>query len=363
MVDRKQSWILDFTNGDFLIIAGPCSAESRQQVIETADELKISGQVSVFRAGLWKPRTRPGSFEGVGVTGFDWLRDVKEKTGLHIAVEAASPVHVEECLKNEVDIIWIGARTTSNPFSVQELAKSLSGTDIPVLVKNPLHPDLSLWIGAIERFENAGLKRIGAVHRGFFPYSHGNLRNLPRWDLLIEIKRLLPELPVISDPSHIAGNTRHIHAVAQKAIDLEVQGLMVEVHAHPTDALSDSKQQFSPVEFRKFLAGLHFRRTISEEQEFLDQLQEYRSKIDMLDHQILEFLQERMKINRDIGELKCRSQITILQMKRWEEILQTRTEWASKLGFSEEFTLKLLQVVHEEAIRVQSEIMNRCRED
>lgn len=361
--DRNKSWLFEFTTGDFLFIAGPCSAESRQQVIETAVELKKSREVTVFRSGLWKPRTRPGSFEGIGRDGFAWLREVKEKTGLYLAVEVASPVHIEECVKNGVDIIWIGARTTSNPFSVQELAKSLSGTDIPVLVKNPLHPDLSLWIGAIERLQNAGLKRIGAVHRGFYPYSHVNTRNIPRWDLFIEMKRLLPDIPVILDPSHISGNTKHIAGVAQKAIDLEVQGLMVEVHTDPKNALSDSGQQFTPGEFREFLRGLHFRQSMTEEQGFLEQLKEYRNRIDLIDQQLFEYLSERMKIAREIGELKCRSEITILQLKRWEEILETRTKWASELDLPDDFTRKLLQVVHEEAIRVQSEIMNRCKEE
>lgn len=360
---NKNSWINEFSTKDFMLIAGPCSAETEKQVLETAVELEKHSAVTVFRAGLWKPRTRPGSFEGIGSEGFKWLRRVRESTRLRLAVEVASPFHVEECLKNGVDIIWIGARTTSNPFSVQELAKSLSGTNASVLVKNPLHPDLNLWMGAIERLQQAGLKRIGVIHRGFYPYTASSLRNVPRWDLLIELKRLFPGLPVVVDPSHIAGNTELIADIAQRAIDLDVQGLMVEVHSRPEEALSDSGQQFSPKEFTEFLAGLIFRRSGGDGNDYNKQLKEFRSRIDVIDQQLVEFLSERMKVAREIGNFKCRHDITILQLKRWEEILKTRTGWARELGLPEEFTVKLLQHIHEEAIRVQSDIMNRCKDE
>lgn len=343
-----------------MLIAGPCSAESEKQVLDTAFELEKVKEVSVFRAGLWKPRTRPGTFEGIGTEGFQWLKKVRELTRLRVAVEVASPKHVEESLKNNVDIIWIGARTTSNPFSIQEIARSLDGTDVCVLIKNPMHPDLNLWIGAIERLYKTGLKRIGAIHRGFFPYSFSSFRNIPRWDLFIELRRLFPDMPIIADPSHIAGNTGLISNVAQMAIDLDVHGLMVEVHANPVEALSDSGQQFSPGEFRNFILGLKFRRSSGLEKNFECELNNFRSQIDIIDQQLFEFIAGRMKVAREIGEFKCKNDITILQLTRWEEILKTRTEFGKGFGLTEEFTKKLLQLIHEEAIRVQSEIMNRC---
>lgn len=346
-----------------MVIAGPCSAETEKQVLETAVELEKNSAVTVFRAGLWKPRTRPGTFEGIGSEGFKWLKKVRETTRLRVAVEVASPKHVEECLRNDVDFIWIGARTTSNPFSVQELAQSLSGSNASVLVKNPLHPDLSLWMGAVERLKQAGLKRIGVIHRGFYPFTASSLRNLPRWDILIELKRQFPDLPIIVDPSHIAGNTSMIADIAQRAIDLDVQGLMVEVHHRPEEALSDPKQQFSPAAFRKFLSGLNFRNATGDREDFDAQLKDFRSRIDLIDQQLFEFLNDRMRVAKEIGNFKCRNEITILQLKRWEEILETRTEWAKKLGLPVEFTIKLLQLIHEEAIRVQSDIMNRCKEE
>lgn len=360
---NDTSWIKEYSDNDFMIIAGPCSAETERQIVDTAVELEKHSEVTVFRAGLWKPRTRPGTFEGIGSEGFKWLKKVREKTRLRLAVEVASPLHVEECMKNDVDIIWIGARTTSNPFSVQELAQSLSGTNASVLVKNPLHPDLNLWMGAVERLQKHGIKRIGVIHRGFYPYTASSLRNVPRWDILIELKRQFPDLPIIVDPSHIAGNTSMIADIAQRAIDLDVQGLMVEVHHRPEDALSDPGQQFSPKEFKKFLSGLIFRNPSAVGEDYNTHLKEFRSRIDIIDQQIFEFLNERMRVAGEIGNFKCRNEITILQLKRWEEILETRTEWAKKLGLTEEFTIKLLQLIHEEAIRVQSDIMNRCKEE
>ncbi len=361
--DNKPKWLQEFSVNNFIMIAGPCSAESEQQVIETALELKKIKEVSVFRTGLWKPRTRPGTFEGIGHEGFQWLKKVKELTGLKVAVEVASPHHVELSLKNNVDIIWIGARTTSNPFSIQEISRSLTGTDICVMVKNPMHPDLNLWIGAIERLHKIGLKRIAGIHRGFFPYSFSNFRNIPRWDIFIELKRLFPTLPVITDPSHIAGKTQLISKVAQMAIDLDTHGLMVEVHAHPAEALSDSGQQFSPLEFKKFISELKFRRSVGLNKDFQRELDNFRSQIDMIDQQLFEFVAGRMKVAKDIGEFKCRNDITILQLKRWAEILKTRVELGKEFGLNEEFTRKLLQLIHEEAISIQSEIMNRCAED
>lgn len=362
MRKKKALWVREFATNDFLMIAGPCSAESEQQVMNTALALeKISG-VSVFRAGLWKPRTRPGSFEGVGREGFHWLKSVKDKTRLRIAVEVASPRHVEECLKNGIDLIWIGARTTSNPFSVEELARSMAGTNAAVLIKNPLHTDLNLWLGAIERLHKAGLNRIGAIHRGFFPYSYSVTRNIPRWDLLIELRRIMPELPVIADPSHIAGNTKMIPKLAQDAIDLDVQGLMIEVHSNPKQALSDSGQQLSPAAFFKLTEKLNFRKSSDSKNDTEKELQAFRSQIDVIDQQLFEFLSQRMEIAKGIGNFKCRNEITILQLKRWEEILTTRMKWGKQYGLSEEFTKKILQLIHEEAIKVQSKVMNQCKD-
>jgi len=347
--------------GDILIIAGPCSAENEQQVLSTAEELTKCKKVKIFRAGIWKPRTEPGNFEGVGEKGIDWLRKVKQKTELLTATETATPEHIEICLKNRdaVDIIWIGARTTSNPFSIQSIADALKGCDIPVMIKNPLNPDLKLWAGAVERLLKSGIKNIAVIHRGFYPFQKTNLRNVPKWELAIEMKSRYPEIPIINDPSHIAGSTEYIREIAQKALNLNFDGLMIETHISPEMALSDAKQQITPQALISLLKGLKIRTSSSGNAEFLSKLEQYREQIDSLDFQLLELLHKRMKIVEDIGEYKAKNNVSIFQLKRWLDITITRKEFGKQIDLDPKFTERLLQLVHRESIRLQSEIMNK----
>ena len=348
-------------NGKLIIIAGPCSAESENQVIDTAMEIARSNKVNIFRAGIWKPRTKPGNFEGIGEIGLDWLKKVKQITGLLTTTEAATPEHIETILKHRdaVDIIWIGARTTANPFSIQVLADALKGVDIPVMVKNPLNPDIKLWAGAIERFAKAGIKDIAAVHRGFYPFQDTNLRNLPKWELAIEIKSIFPKIPIINDPSHISGNRKYIAEIAQKALNLNFDGLMIETHINPSEALSDSNQQITPETLINLLDNLQIRKASSNNIEFSEILERYREQIDSIDYQLLELLSKRMKIVKDIGEYKLKNNVTIFQLKRWLDIILTRKEFGQSIGLDEQFIKKLLSLVHRESIRKQSEIMKK----
>jgi len=344
-----------------VIIAGPCSAESELQLLSTALEISKIERVKIYRTGIWKPRTRPGSFEGVGKIGLEWLAKVKAETGLLTAVEVATPQHVEHCLKvqnSAVDILWIGARTTGNPFAVQELVNSLKGCDIPILVKNPVNPDIDLWIGALERFNYTGISRLAAVHRGFYPFEKTSLRNIPKWELPIELKIRFPNLPVICDPSHIAGKVDLIESIAQKALDLDFDGLMIETHINPKEALSDAKQQITPDELGKLLDKLNFRKISCQNSDFNNRLEQYREQIDSIDTQMLELLSQRNKIVGRIGNFKKDNNVTIFQLRRWTEILATRTELARRLGLSTDFTKKLLQLVHEESIRIQTDVFN-----
>ena len=341
-----------------LIISGPCGAETEEQVMATARGIASLGKVSIFRAGIWKPRTRPNSFEGVGSIGLKWLRRVKEETGLLTTVEVANALHVEEALNNKVDILWIGARTTVNPFSVQEIADALKGVDIPVMVKNPLHPDLQLWIGALERVNNAGIKKIIAVHRGFFSSSKKKYRNAPTWEIPIELKAICPQLPIVCDPSHISGRVDLLQQVAQKALDLDMFGLMIESHINPQAALSDARQQVTPDQLGELLGSLTLREATSDNEEFTNQLQQLRSMIDEIDEEMLRTLNRRMEVIEKIGEYKRDNNVTILQIERWLEILNTRTALARSLGLSEEFITRLCQLLHKESIRKQTEIMN-----
>ncbi len=352
-------------NGDLFIIAGPCSAETETQVIETSKLISECTKVKVFRAGIWKPRTSPENFEGIGEPAFDWLRKVKKETGLLTTTEAATPEHIEICLKNRdaLDIIWIGARTTANPFSVQALADALKGVDIPVLIKNPLNPDIKLWAGAIERFQKAGIKNIGAIHRGFYPFENINLRNLPKWELAIEIKSLFPDIPLINDPSHIAGKREYIRNIAQKALDLNFDGLMIETHINPDVALSDAKQQLTPSALNTLLQNLKFRKSTSDDTEFTDILEQYRDQIDSIDFQLIELLNKRMKITEDIGKYKLKNNVSIFQLKRWLDITKTRQEFGDSLGMDIQFIKRILQLVHRESIRIQSKIMNQNKKN
>ncbi len=339
------------------IIAGPCSAESEEQVMETARELAKMSMVTVFRAGLWKPRTRPSTFEGVGDAGLNWLIRVKQETGLKITTEVANPVHVEKALKAGIDMVWLGARTVVNPFSVQEIGEALKGTQIPVMVKNPLNPDLTTWMGALERINRSGIKKLVAIHRGFSYYKHSPYRNDPMWEIPIELKRLCPELPVIVDPSHICGKIDLLPAIAQRAIDLEMNGLMIEVHIRPKEALTDKQQQITPEHLSGLLSGLILRKP-SGNAEFQNRLEELRSEIDKIDQQLIDIIAQRMSIVDQIGNYKRENKITILQLKRWNQIFRERIENGEELGLTREFIMKLLEIVHQESIQRQIDVMN-----
>ncbi|MCX6259035.1 MAG: chorismate mutase [Bacteroidia bacterium] len=354
------SWFPGFSDKP-LIIAGPCSAETEEQVYRTAEGISQIGRVKIFRAGIWKPRTRPHSFEGVGVKGLHWLKRIKEDFGFYTLVEVAYPKHVESCLHHKVDMVWIGARTTSNPFSVEELANALKGTDLPVLIKNPINPDLDLWIGGIERLRKNGITKLAAVHRGFYPFEKTALRNIPKWELVIELKRRIHDLPVITDPSHIAGNTKYIGSISQKALDLEMDGLMIECHINPPSALSDADQQLTPAELGLLLDNLTYREVSDYSPRRMGQLERFREQIDSIDNQLIELLSQRMNVIDKIGRYKSHNNITILQLRRWENIIATRTELGHDLGLSEQFILRILQLIHKESIQRQVEIMNRLK--
>ncbi len=341
-----------------LVIAGPCSAESEEQVMETAAGVSAFPQVRIFRAGIWKPRTRPGAFEGVGTRGLQWMARVRQQTGLMTTVEVANPRHVEEALDHGIDILWIGARTVVNPFSVQEIGEAIGGRDIPVMVKNPLNPDLKTWMGAIERLNAMGVRKLVAVHRGFSFFNRTPYRNAPMWEIPIELMRLHPGLPVIADPSHICGNRDLIPPTMQKALDLEMHGLMIEVHAHPSRALTDKNQQITPAQLGDFLGGLILRKEFAGP-EFTGKLEELRSEIDKLDEELIDILTRRMNVVAEIGAYKKDNRITILQLKRWNQIIHERVEAAVKMGLSREFIMKLLEAVHEEGIQRQIDVMNR----
>jgi len=337
-----------------VIISGPCSAESEFQIFETARQISHLKQIKIFRAGIWKPRTRPNTFEGEGENALKWLKNVKNSFHFLTTTEVATPKHIEECLLSEaVDILWLGARTVANPFSVQEIANSLRGVNIPVLVKNPIHPDISLWQGALERLNKNGIKCLAAIHRGFSPFEKSILRNIPKWELPIELKINFPDLPIFCDPSHIAGKVSYIETISQKALNLNFDGLMIETHFDPRNALSDAEQQLLPSELENLLQKLQFRNTTSENSDFKKRLEQYREQIDSVDLQLMELLSQRMKIVENIGIYKKQNNVTILQPSRWREILQTRTEWAKKLGLSENFVMQLLQIIHKESIEKQ----------
>lgn len=345
------------------VISGPCSAETEDQLITTAHLLKATGKVSVLRAGIWKPRTRPGEFEGIGSIGLEWLKRAKAETGLPTAVEVANAKHVEEALAAGVDILWVGARSTVNPFTVQEIADALKGVDIPVMVKNPVNPDLSLWIGALERINGAGITKLAAIHRGFSSFEKTAFRNEPMWDMAINLKTLAPELPIINDPSHICGNRELLPFVAQKALDLDMQGLMIESHLDPSVAWTDAKQQVTPAALSEMIDGFVLRKAESKNPEFTDKLASLREKIDKIDDQIFQKLGERMKIVSQIGEYKRDNNVTILQVSRWDEILQKRTAYGSALSLEKDFTEKVLELIHSESIRKQTAIMNAVKAD
>lgn len=337
-----------------ILIAGPCSAETEEQVMDTARQLAANG-VKVFRAGIWKPRTKPGGFEGIGVEGLAWLKKVKKETGMYTATEVATAKHVYEALKYGVDLLWIGARTTANPFAVQEIADALAGVDIPVLIKNPVNPDLELWIGAVERIYNAGLRKIGVIHRGFSSYDKKIYRNLPQWHLPVELKRRYPNLPIFCDPSHIGGNRDLILPLSQQAMDLQFEGLIIETHCNPDCAWSDKDQQVTPHTLKDILSKLVIRDMAQSTESLVD----LRHQIDEIDNKLLETLALRMRVSEEIGLYKKEHNITILQATRYDEILEKRIKLAERLGMSEAFMRVFLEAVHEESIRKQMEIMNK----
>ena len=340
-----------------MTIAGPCSAESEEQVLETARGLAAWG-IHVFRAGIWKPRTHPGSFEGVGAPGLKWLKKVKEETGMHVCTEVANEKHVYECLKYGVDLLWVGARTTANPFLMQEIADALRDTDVPVLVKNPVNPDLDLWIGALERLNRAGVRKLGVIHRGFSTTESKPYRNSPGWQIAIELRSRYPELPFFADPSHMGGDRKYLLDLSQRAMDLGLDGLMIESHCNPAAALSDAKQQLLPEELRTLVESLHIREKDSGDKEYREGIEQLRTRIDYIDEDIIKEFGARMDVSKKIGTYKRDHNVAILQTARWDEVMAGMKEKARGYGLSEKFIEDVFNAVHEESVRVQNEILS-----
>ena len=340
-----------------MVIAGPCSAESEEQVLETARGLAAWG-IHMFRAGIWKPRTHPGSFEGVGAPGLKWLKKVKEETGMHVCTEVANEKHVYECLKYGVDLLWVGARTTANPFLMQEIADALRDTDVPVLVKNPVNPDLDLWIGALERLNRAGVRKLGVIHRGFSTTNSRPYRNSPGWQIAIELRTRYPELPFFADPSHMGGDRLYLKELSQRAMDLGLEGLMIESHCNPAAALSDAKQQLLPEELRTLVESLHIREKDSGDKEYREGIEQLRTRIDYIDEDIIKEFGARMDVSKKIGTYKRDHNVAILQTARWDEVMAGMKEKARGYGLSEKFIEDVFNAVHEESVRVQNEILS-----
>lgn len=339
-----------------MIIAGPCSAETREQVLDTARQLAANG-IKIFRAGIWKPRTKPGGFEGVGAEGLEWLKEVKAETGMYVSTEVATRQHVEAALAAGIDLLWIGARTSANPFAMQEIADALSdaGADVPVLIKNPVNPDLELWIGAMERIYNAGIRRIGAIHRGFSAYGKHLYRNLPQWHIPIELRRRLPNIPIFSDPSHIGGKRELVAPLSQQALDMGFDGLIIESHCEPDCAWSDKAQQVSPDVLNFILNTL----VIRDSKSSTESLTLLRQQIDQIDNEILESFNKRMRVSREIGQYKKEHRIPVLQAGRYDSIMKSRVKLAVEMGMSAEFMTAVLSAIHEESVRQQIDIFNR----
>ena len=359
MENKKEmrSWLENFNLPHPLVIAGPCSAETEEQVLKIAYELKDT-DVTVYRAGIWKPRTRPGMFEGVGAIGLGWLKKVKEETGLLTATEVANKDHVKLAIENDVDILWIGARSTVSPFIVQEIADALEGTDKIVLVKNPVNPDLSLWLGGGERLYTANIKNLGLIHRGFSTYEKTKFRNIPEWQIAIEVKNRFPDLPIICDPSHIAGRRDLIFDLSQAALDLNFEGLMIETHSDPDNAWSDAKQQVTPTRLVEIMKDLKVRKKTTEEEAYKHELNTLRAQIDVVDQTLLDTLGKRMKVAKEIGNLKLANNVAVLQNKRWNEILGKMILEGQERELSEEFILRVFKAIHQESINKQEKILN-----
>jgi chorismate mutase len=363
MLNSSESKIVniekEFLSKPMIKIFGPCSAESESQVLSIAKYIKENYPDAIYRAGVWKPRTRPNSFEGVGEKALEWLKKVKSEYQLKTAVEVANAQHVEAALNAGIDILWIGARTTVSPFSVQEIANALRGVEIPIYVKNPVSPDLDLWMGAIERIQAVGIKEVSAIHRGFHSSEKSIYRNIPKWEIPIELKSRMPEIKLICDPSHISGNRELISYVAQKAIDLDMDGLMIETHIDADNALSDAKQQLYPNQLIEVIGNLIFRNSSSTNEEFNSNLNKLRTIIDDVDEQIVKILGERLKLVEQIGFFKKENNVTILQIERWKEILKNAIVSGKENNISEEFISKIYQLIHDESIKIQTEIMNK----
>ena len=345
-----------------LLIAGPCSAESEDQVMKTAVGLKELG-VNVFRAGIWKPRTHPNTFEGVGLPGLDWLIRVQKEFGMKVCTEVANARHVYECLDRGVDMVWIGARTTANPFLVQEIADAIKGADIPVLVKNPVSPDFDLWVGALERLYQSGIRKLGVIHRGFSTFDKIPYRNSPEWQIAIELRSMYPYLPFFCDPSHMAGDRKFIEEISQRSLDLGLDGLMVESHCNPSCALSDARQQLTPGDLNDLLHRLVVRNIDSDSPEYKENIDQLRAKIDIIDENILYILDSRMRISRQIGEYKKKNNIAILQTSRWDSILEKVIFKGAEYGLSEKFVTSLFNVIHEASVQEQNAILEGDRSE
>ncbi len=359
LMETEGNWKNEF--GRPWMIAGPCSAETYEQLFQTTKAVYDLG-ITVVRAGVWKPRTRPNTFEGVGEPALEWIEAIKAEIPVQFAIEVANVQHLELALKHHIDMVWLGARTTVNPFTVQEIADALKGTDIPVMVKNPVNPDLALWLGCIERIANAGVRQIAAIHRGFSSFRNTRYRNEPLWQLPIELKGRLPHIPLICDPSHIAGDRSMIREIAQKALDLNYDGIMVETHPDPDNALSDPMQQVSLRQLADIIGDLKLRKDTCDDALFKSKLEELRNRIDSIDHDIVENLANRLRIIEEIGQYKKENDVTILQMERWTSILNSRREWSKALGLSTDLIEEIYKTIHSESIRKQTEIFNRSPE-
>lgn len=353
---QMRTWLDDMGLDHPLVIAGPCSAETEEQVLKIAHDLKDT-DVNYYRAGIWKPRTKPGMFEGVGALGLKWLQKVKEETGLKTATEVANRAHVELALEHDIDLLWIGARSTVSPFIIQEIADALEGTDKIVLVKNPVNPDLALWLGAVERLANANIKNLGVIHRGFSTYEKTKYRNIPEWQIAIELQQKFPDLPIINDPSHITGKRDMIFDVSQTALDLNFDGLMIETHFDPDNAWSDAAQQVTPASLVQIMKDLKIRKESSTEVDYTSELKALRAQIDIIDNQLIDTLSKRMKVADAIGGIKKSQNVAVLQSNRWNEILGKMILEGESKGLSEEFVLKMFKAIHQESINHQEKIL------
>ncbi|MBK6281259.1 MAG: bifunctional 3-deoxy-7-phosphoheptulonate synthase/chorismate mutase type II [Draconibacterium sp.] len=356
-INPIKTWLPKLDNP--LLISGPCSLETEKQALDTAKLLAKDKRVFVYRGGVWKPRTRPGSFEGIGSIGLKWLQMVRQETGLPVGTEVANAQHTEEALKAGLDVIWIGARSTASPFVVQEIADVVKGSNVVVMVKNPVNPDVQLWMGAIERIYQAGIKNIVAIHRGFTPFSETKYRNYPNWQTVIELRQLLPNLPIICDPSHIAGKREFLYEISQKAFDMGMEGLMLESHIDPSCALSDAAQQLTPADLAKLLDRLVIRHENANNPDFESQLDVLRNRIDAIDTELLETLSSRVDIVKKIGQYKKDNNVTALQINPWTKLMEDRVNIGKKLELNENFVKTLFQLIHEDSVRMQTEIMDK----